>query len=243
MMVRCGRHSSRSCFTSCLPAVGGPIEPYSLTRSSKKTISQVPRIGCWPGQPLDARSRATPPSAAHQAAKGLNFTSIRRAPSYTVEIFRMGWYRGQGARRIWGPITAPGLRQPIPAPDPETGLVDCDWQSQVSTAVGSDGRSGVYLAKLKESVGHCQSYVIFVVTDNNDRADIVFELPVNTYQAYNFWGGRSAYAWGCGDAVLWGSTPGRRQASSPSTGRTPRARIRPPRSEWAQANSCAMFSR
>ena len=134
------------------------------------------------------------------------------APSYTIEIFRMGWYGGGGARRILDPVTARGVRQPIPIPDPETGLVDCDWQSPVSFIVGADWPSGVYLARLEESAGHRQSYVIFVVTDNIDRADIVFELPVNTYQAYNFWGGRSAYAWGCGDALPWGSTPGR-QAS------------------------------
>jgi len=131
------------------------------------------------------------------------------APSYTVQIFRMGWYGGRGARRIWGPVTAGGLRQLIPAPDPETGLVDCDWRSPATFVVGTDWRSGVYLAKLEESVGHRQSYVIFVVRDDSDDADVVFELPVNTYQAYNFWGGRSAYRWGSGDGVPWGSTPGR----------------------------------
>ena len=130
------------------------------------------------------------------------------APSYTIEIFRMGWYGGRGARRIHGPVTAKGLRQPIPSPDPETGLVDCDWQSPAEFVVGADWRSGVYLAKLEESVGRRQSYVIFVVRDDNDNADVVFELPVNTYQAYNFWGGRQAYGWGSGDGIPWGSTSG-----------------------------------
>ena len=131
------------------------------------------------------------------------------APSFTIEIFRMGWYGGRGARRVHGPIPAKGLRQPIPASDPETGLVDCDWQSSATFVVGADWRSGVYLAKLEESVGRRQSYVIFVVRDDNDNADVVFELPVNTYQAYNFWGGRQAYGWGSGDGLPWGSTAGR----------------------------------
>lgn len=130
------------------------------------------------------------------------------APSFTIQIFRMGWYGSRGARRIWGPVTARGLRQPIPAPDPGSGLVDCDWQSPVTFVVGADWRSGVYLAKLEEGVGHCQSYVIFVVRDDNDDADVVFQLPVNTYQAYNFWGGRSAYGWGSGAGLPWGSTAG-----------------------------------
>ena len=49
------------------------------------------------------------------------------APSFTIAIFRMGWYGGRGARRVHGPISAKGLRQPIPASDPETGrTVDYD---------------------------------------------------------------------------------------------------------------------
>ena len=131
------------------------------------------------------------------------------APSYTIQIFRMGWYGGRGARQVWGPVTARGLRQAVPIPDPETGLVDCDWQSPVNLVVGADWRSGIYLAKLEESVGHCQSYIIFVVRDDNDDAGIAFQLPVNTYQAYNFWGGRSAYEWGSGDRVPWGISAGR----------------------------------
>ena len=131
------------------------------------------------------------------------------ASSYTIQVFRMGWYGGRGARRVLGPVTARGLRQTIPIPDPETGLIDCDWQSPVTLAVGADWRSGVYLAKLEESAGHCQSYVIFVVRDDSDDADVVFQLPVNTYQAYNFWGGRQAYGWGSGDGLPWGSTAGR----------------------------------
>ena len=58
------------------------------------------------------------------------------APSYTIQIFRMGWYGGRRARRVWGPVRARGLRHPIPIPDPETGLVDCDWQSPVTLVVG-----------------------------------------------------------------------------------------------------------
>jgi hypothetical protein len=139
----------------------------------------------------------------------LEFFVSTAAPSYSIEIFRMGWYRGRGARRIHGPFAASGLRQYTPSPDPETGLVDCDWQSPVTLVVGADWRSGVYLAKLEESVGRRQSYAIFVVRDDDDDADIVFELPVNTYQAYNFWGGKQAYDWGSGDGMPWGSTPGR----------------------------------
>lgn len=51
-----------------------------------------------------------------------------------------------------------------------------------------------------------QSYAIFVLRDdqfsirNETGSDIMFQLPVNTYQAYNRWGGKSLY--GCYD--IWG---------------------------------------
>src|SRR5215475_10888404 len=38
-------------------------------------------------------------------------------PSYTLEIFRMGWYGGTGGRRITQPITLTGHSQTIPSTD------------------------------------------------------------------------------------------------------------------------------
>ena len=49
-------------------------------------------------------------------------------PGYAIDVFRMGWYGGAGARRVAGPIARPGLRQATPPPDPTTGLVECRWR-------------------------------------------------------------------------------------------------------------------
>jgi hypothetical protein len=49
-----------------------------------------------------------------------------RAARYSIDVFRMGWYAGAGARRLTGPIVRNGIVQSVPSPDPETGLVDCD---------------------------------------------------------------------------------------------------------------------
>jgi hypothetical protein len=37
-------------------------------------------------------------------------------PSYTIEIFRMGWYGGLGARRMTAPVTLPGSSRHSPRP-------------------------------------------------------------------------------------------------------------------------------
>src|SRR5690606_28470543 len=53
-------------------------------------------------------------------------------------------------------------------------------------------------------------YIIFVVRDDVSSPDLLFQLPVTTYQAYNFWGGKSLYEVGSGSAKGWGSGTGKR---------------------------------
>lgn len=136
------------------------------------------------------------------------------APSYTLEVFRMGWYRGLGARRVFGPVSVPGTVQLTPAPDPQTGLVDCDWKNPyllktaAADSAGTPWISGVYLAKLSTADTSRQSYIIFVVRNDDRPSDLVLQLPVTTYQAYNFWGGKSLYLESSGSELPWGLVKG-----------------------------------
>ncbi|MBE1546469.1 hypothetical protein GGC64_000477 [Mycobacterium sp. OAS707] len=130
------------------------------------------------------------------------------APTFQLEVFRMGWYQGLGARRIAGPVTVPGGLQTVPTPDPTTGLVDCRWAVSYTLATDSSWATGVYLARLTASDSGKQSYIIFVVRDDRLAHDILFQLPVTTYEAYNDWGGKSLYSFNSGSAAPWGSTEG-----------------------------------
>jgi hypothetical protein len=56
----------------------------------------------------------------------------------------------------------------------------------------SGWQSGVYLAKLATPGGK-SSYIIFVVRDDARASKYLMQISVNTYQAYNFWGGLSVY--------------------------------------------------
>ncbi|MGD8322938.1 MAG: Ig-like domain-containing protein, partial [Gammaproteobacteria bacterium] len=137
------------------------------------------------------------------------------APSFTLEVFRTGWYQGIGARRLLGPIDIPGTSQITPAPDPTTGLVEANWVNayEIQTSdslLGDPWPTGVYLARLTESAGGRQSYIIFVVREDGHQHDVLFQLPVTTYQAYNAWGGKSVYDWNSGSTEPWGSTAGTR---------------------------------
>ncbi|AFZ14245.1 hypothetical protein Cri9333_3417 [Crinalium epipsammum PCC 9333] len=122
-------------------------------------------------------------------------------PTYTIEIFRMGWYDGTGGRRITDKIALSGIKQPPPVEDKDSGLIECDWKNPYILNIpynsndATDWASGVYLAKLTASKSGKQSYIIFVVRDDARNSDILFQQSVTTYQAYNNWGNKSLYRW------------------------------------------------
>jgi Family of unknown function (DUF6152)/Bacterial Ig domain len=114
-------------------------------------------------------------------------------PSYTMDIYRMGWYNGAGARELSGPVTLPGMVQPVPTIDSTTGLIECHWTNPYVLSVPTTWVSGVYLVKLTALTSGKQSYIIFDVRDDARPSDIVFQSSVTTYEAYNPWGGKSLY--------------------------------------------------
>ena len=119
------------------------------------------------------------------------------APSFTMDIFRMGYYGGAGARRMLPTITASGTKQVIPAPD-ALGLVECNWENPYvltipANADPTEWMSGIYLVKLTESVNKKQQYIVFAVRDDARASDLLLAQAVNTYQAYSPWGGKSLY--------------------------------------------------
>lgn len=113
-------------------------------------------------------------------------------PTYTIEIFRTGWYGGLGGRRMTEAVERTGIVQEVPAPD-AVGMIRCNWREPYAVTIPNDWLSGVYLAKLTGNPSGNQSYIMFIVRDNR-RADLVFQSTVTTYQAYNNWGGKSLYA-------------------------------------------------
>src|SRR5258705_4150258 len=121
------------------------------------------------------------------------------SPRYTVEVFRMGWYRGAGGRLVLELRGMSGGQRPIPKPRAQDGLVECDWPVSCRVPVGPDWVSGVYLARLTGSRDGKQSFIPFVVRETDRRrgtprrAPILIQCSVNTWQAYNSWGGKSLY--------------------------------------------------
>jgi len=131
------------------------------------------------------------------------------AARYVIDVFRMGWYGGAGARRVAGPIERAGIAQAVPAPDAVTGLVECDWRDPYRLETGDAAgawTTGVYLARLTMLPGargggpRKQSFIVFVVRDDAREAAVVFQSSVTTFAAYNNWGGKSLYDFNSGAA-------------------------------------------
>jgi hypothetical protein len=119
-------------------------------------------------------------------------------PTYTVRIYRIGWYGGKGARLVTPAIAKTSMTQPAcPMVDTSTRTIECNWQTSIDLNVPSSSdptvwMSGVYLAKLTTARGK-SSYINFVVRDDARSADLLFQTSVTTYAAYNNWGGYSMY--------------------------------------------------
>ncbi len=109
----------------------------------------------------------------------------------TVKAFRLGWYQGKGARLVADLGERRGTVQRAPTFTPEINMVECDWQPTLR--FGVDGwPPGYYLLRLGTSKGWSQ-WVPLVVRDDSSRAAVAVKSSVNTWQAYNLWGGYSLY--------------------------------------------------
>jgi methionine-rich copper-binding protein CopC len=112
--------------------------------------------------------------------------------SFRMDIYRMGYYGGRGARKV-ATINVAGAIDQLPCKsDGTTGLVDCgNWTQTASWAVPADAVSGVYFAKLV--AGTAASHITFIVRNDASHADLFFQTSDTTWQAYNSYGGNSLY--------------------------------------------------
>ena len=142
----------------------------------------------------------------------INFKIESPASSYTIDIYRMGYYGGDGARLITSltPNISVSQNQPACNTNTVTGLVDCgNWGVSATWNVPTTAVSGVYFARIFYSGGANQ--IPFVVTDNASHSNVLFMTSDETWQAYNDWGGYSLYtgtATGSPWATSW-QAPGR----------------------------------
>ncbi len=119
------------------------------------------------------------------------------ARSYRVDVYRLGYYAGRGARKIATVTPSATLPQVQPSclTKASTGLVDCgNWAPSASWTVPVGTVSGVFLGKLVRTDGTAgASHVPFVVRSDASTSDLLVQTSDTTWHAYNQYGGNSLY--------------------------------------------------
>jgi len=127
----------------------------------------------------------------------IDFKIATDSTKYRLDIYRIGYYGGAGARKVDSiekTLTTAQV-QPHPIVDYSVGLIDCgNWSVSASWDVPDDAVSGVYFAKLVREDGTSgENMIPFIVRNDEDKSDITFQTSDTTWQAYNAWGGASLY--------------------------------------------------
>ncbi len=128
----------------------------------------------------------------------VNFKIKTPASSYHIDILRLGYYNGDGARKIASniqPSASLPQTQPACQTTSSTGLVDCgNWKVSASWTVPNNAVSGLYIAHLVRNDTGGESQIFFVVRDDSSHSDVVLKTADATWQAYNAYGGNSLYS-------------------------------------------------
>lgn len=182
------------------------LAPFIVTSQPPDCTSNPIRVeNCLPG----TRSweinytASTQPSFNHEIEGYASKTSvnvgeqvrfhIRASPIQTVnfDIYRLGYYNGNGARHVHFGHVVNVASKPLPIPSNQTGIAEANWISEATAFwdVPTTAVSGFYVVKLTgNSTGH-QSYIPFVVRKDSYASPLLFKIGVTTHQAYNYWPG------------------------------------------------------
>lgn len=226
-----GTLGSAALLPSVLPGCATGAAPRAAAAFSSRNADVIKAENARPGtrdwlltnSRVDPGTRFRSPSiegyasrSSVRAGESLSFhVSTQPASPFVIDVYRMGYYGGAGARHVTrlGPYT--GRAQVDPAVGPGR-LRECAWEACETLTVPADWPSGVYLGKLTAERGATDSYLIFVVRDDR-KVDQVVQVSDTTWQAYNRWpsqfslydDGKDDWYWGAGMRVSFDRPYGR----------------------------------
>ncbi len=119
--------------------------------------------------------------------------------TWRLELWRVGWYDGAGARRVfkgnvWAKTTTPvrEYRSQAVYPSSSFGFVDVRGGKTVSIPVGQGMPPGLYFVRVVDKSGRFAD-APFVVSSPTKTASALFAVSMLTASEYNGWGGASGY--------------------------------------------------
>lgn len=111
--------------------------------------------------------------------------------TFRIQMLRIGWYGGVGARQVWMSEPVKGGLQAGAQQVPTTRMLIAPWR--VSATVPTDGLvAGDYVLKLLGSDG-ASSFVPLIVREARSSGSVLLLNSTLTWLAYNPWGGANSY--------------------------------------------------
>ncbi|WP_370353258.1 N,N-dimethylformamidase beta subunit family domain-containing protein [Catenulispora sp. EB89] len=120
-------------------------------------------------------------------------SSLAPASGASLSAYRMGFYGGAEGRLIWQVRDVTLEPQPRAAVTGASLLTVAPWRPTLTFRITGRWTPGYYLLVVR-APGQSASSIPLVVRADGDRAPLGFQASVLTYQAYNTFGGHSAYA-------------------------------------------------
>src|SRR3989454_11897049 len=122
-------------------------------------IRRPPRSTLFPYTTLFRSGYASATSVNKGGSINLHI-SVNPAQTYTMDVYRMGWYQSLGGRLMQhiGPLN--GVQQSACPVDSLTGLIECPWTASYTLTVPAAWTSGVFLVQLTNAQGY-QNYIDF----------------------------------------------------------------------------------
>jgi N,N-dimethylformamidase beta subunit-like, C-terminal/Domain of unknown function (DUF4082)/Bacterial Ig domain/Viral BACON domain/3-keto-disaccharide hydrolase len=130
------------------------------------------------------------------AGQTISFKINTNAANYTIDIYRLGYYGGMGARKVASVTPSAQLPQTQPAclSDATAMFEDCgNWAVSAAWTVPANAVSGYYLAHLIRSDTGGDSHIYFIVRNDASHSALLFQASDETWAAYNDYGGHSLY--------------------------------------------------
>lgn len=123
--------------------------------------------------------------------------SLAQAGQFVIDVYRLGYYQGNGGRLMVSSGLLNGITQPaLTLTDANAKLYEAaNWSTSYTLQVGNNWTSGLYIGKLTDQTTGKQSQVWFIVRDDSSTSDIVFQSSFTTYLAYNSASGYSTYSY------------------------------------------------
>ena len=173
---------------ACDPPVTNPVACENTKPGADPSTWMVDGVG-------DASIQGYATQMSVNKGSTVDFKIKSATSNFHIDILRLGYYGGDGARLIQGNLSPTGpSTQPACQTDSTTGLVDCgNWSVTRSWTVPSTAVSGVYIAHLVRNDTGDDSQIVFVVRDDSSISSIVVQTSDATWQAYNQYGGNSLY--------------------------------------------------